>query len=151
MGRARKGLQDADCRRPNGDDFGIQMGSPPLMPNHAKITDEALLEEASRYTDYPPCSLFSLGKLDSSSSSTPSGQDGAIITTDGGFERGCVSEAVGVAGWGPLRVILVDRREAKISHLSGKAQGAIEEVIEDVSERVIQEVVEERDKAGDPS
>ena len=95
--------------------------------------------------------MFSLGKLDFSSSSTPSGQDGAIVTTNGGSERGCVSEAVGVAGWGPLRVILVDRREAKISHLSGKAQGAVEEVIEDVSERVIQEVVEERDKAGDPS
>ncbi|RVW89588.1 hypothetical protein CK203_036425 [Vitis vinifera] len=101
-----------------------------------------------QYTDYPPCSLFSLGKLDFSSSSTPSGQDGAIVTTDGGSEQGVFSEAVGVAGWGPLRVILVDRREAKISHLSGKAQGAVEEVIEDVSERVIQEVVEERDKAG---
>ena len=45
----------------------------------------------------------------------------------------------------------MDRREAKISHLSSKAQGVVEEVIEDVSERVIQEVVEERDKAGDPS
>ena len=95
--------------------------------------------------------MFSLGKLDFSSSSTPSGQDGAIVTTNGGSERGCVSEAVGVAGLGPLRVILADRREAEVSGLSSKAQGAVEEMIEDVSERAIQEVVEERDEAGDPS
>ena len=149
--RARGGLRDPNCGRPDGDDFGIQMGSPPPVPNHAEITDEALLEEASRYTDYPPCSLFSLGKLDFFSSSTPSGQDGAIVTTDGGSERGCVSKAVEVAGLGPLRVILADKREAEISRLSGKAQGAVEEVTEDVSKKVIQEVVEERDEAGDPS
>ena len=127
------------------------MGSPPPTPNHAEITDEALLEEAFRYTDYHLCSLFSLGKRDFSSSSTPSGWDGAIVTSDGGSKRGRVSEAVGVAGLGPLRVILVDGREAEVSGLSSKAQGAVEEMIEDVSERAIQEVVEERDEAGDPS
>ncbi|RVW73596.1 hypothetical protein CK203_056989 [Vitis vinifera] len=114
-----RGLQDVDCRRPNGDDFGIQMGSPPPMPNHADYR-RSFVGGGLQYTDYPPCSLFSLGKLDFSSSSTPSGQDGAIVTTDGGSERGCVSEAVG-------------------------AQGAVEEVIEDVSERECQR----RDSKGD--
>ena len=74
------------------------MGLHPSTPNHAKIIDEALLEEASRYIDYYPCSLFSLGKRDFSSSSTPSGRDGAIVTTDEGSEQGCVSEVVGAVG-----------------------------------------------------
>ncbi|KAL6318438.1 hypothetical protein AAG906_041204 [Vitis piasezkii] len=47
----------------------------------------ALMEEASRYTNYHPCSLFSLGKRDFSSS-TPS-RDGAIVTTDGDPNREC--------------------------------------------------------------
>ena len=68
------------------------------MLKHAEITDEALMEEASMYTNYHPCSLFSLGKRDFSSSSTPSGLDGAIVTTDEGSEQGCVSEVVGAVG-----------------------------------------------------
>ena len=91
------------------------------MLKHAEITDEALMEEASMYTNYHLCSLFSLGKRDFSSSSTPSGWDGAIVTTDGGSEQGCVSEVVGAAGLGPLRVIMVDEREVEVSGLLGKA------------------------------
>ncbi|RVW96161.1 hypothetical protein CK203_037782 [Vitis vinifera] len=105
--RAHRGLPDIDCGKPDGDDFGFQMGSSPPAPNHAKIIDEALMEEASKYI----------------------GRDGVIVITDGGSEWGCVSEAVGVAVLGPLRVILADRREAEVSGLSGKANGAIEEVI----------------------
>ena len=97
------------------------MGLHPSTPNHAKIIDEALLEEASRYIDYYPCSLFSLGKRDFSSSSTPSGQDGAIVTSNGGSERGCVSKAIGVAGLSPLKVILADEREAEVFGLLGRA------------------------------
>ena len=133
-----------------GDVFGFQMGSSPLAPNLTKITGEALMEEASRYTGYHPCSLFSSGKRDFSSSSTSPGQDGVIIIIDGGSERGCCSEAVGGADLGPLRVILADGKEAEVFGLSRRANGVVEEVIEDVLKRVIQEVVEERDEVGEP-
>ena len=62
--RAHRGLPDIDCGKPDGDDFGFQMGSSPPAPNHAKIIDEALMEEASKYIGYNFCSLFSLGKQD---------------------------------------------------------------------------------------
>ncbi|RVW94986.1 hypothetical protein CK203_040075 [Vitis vinifera] len=96
--RAREGLRDVDCGSLYGDVFGIQMGSSPLVPNLIEITNKALMEEAFKYTDYHPCSLFSLEKRDFSSSSTSSRRDGAIVFIDGGFEQGCVSEEVGVVG-----------------------------------------------------
>ena len=92
-----------------------------------------------------------MGKRDFSYFSTPSGRDGAIVITNEGLKRGCASEAVKVAGLGPLRVILVDGKEAEVSGLSGKARKAVEEVIKDVSKRAIQEIVEERDEAGGSS
>ena len=51
---------------------------------------------------------------------------------------------------GPIRVILADGREAEISDLAGRANGAFEEAIEGVSKRAFQEDVEERDKEGEP-
>ena len=146
--KACGGLHDTDCGKPDEDVFGIQMGSSPLAPNLTEITDEALMEEASRYTNHP-CSLFSLGKQDFSSSSNFSGQEGVIIITDGESERGCGSEAVSGADLGPIRVILADGRETEVFGLSGKANGVVEEVIEDVSEKAFQEVVEERDDVGE--
>ena len=148
--RAREGLRDVDCGSLYGDVFGIQMGSSPLVPNLIEITNKALMEEAFKYTDYHPCSLFSLEKRDFSSSSTSSRRDGAIVFIDGGFEQGCVSEEVGVVGLGPLRVILANGRETEVSGYSGKVIGVVDKVREDVSERAIQEVVEEMVKAGEP-
>ena len=88
--RACGGLRDAHFGRPDRDVFGIQMGSSSLVPNLTKITDKALMEEASRHTDHP-CSLFSLGKWDFSSSFTSFGRGGVIFVTNGGSERGCGS------------------------------------------------------------
>ena len=134
-----------DCRGPDGEVFGIQLGSFPPTLNFIEITDEALMEEAFRYTNYYPCSLFSFGKWDFSSSSTLSGRDGVIIATDGGSERGYGSKEVGGADLGPLRVILVDGREAEVCDLPIRANGDVDEVKEVGSERVFQEVVEEMD------
>ncbi|RVW24176.1 hypothetical protein CK203_087044 [Vitis vinifera] len=65
--------------------------SPPAL-NLTEITDEALMEEASRYTDCYTCSLFSLGKRDFSPSSTPSGRNGVSIATARDSNRGSGSE-----------------------------------------------------------
>ena len=56
--------------------FGSQLGSLHPAVNFSEITDKALMEEASRYSDQFSCSLFSLGKREISLSSTPSGRDG---------------------------------------------------------------------------
>ncbi|RVW54179.1 hypothetical protein CK203_090539 [Vitis vinifera] len=137
-----KGAKDERTRRGS---FCIQLGSFPPTLNFIEITDEALMEEAFRYTNYYPCSLFSFGKWDFSSSSTLSGRDGVIIATDGGSERGYGSKEVGGADLGPLRVILVDGREAEVCDLPIRANGDVDEVKEVGSERVFQEVVEEMD------
>ena len=58
-----------------GEMFGSQLGSLHPTFNLTVIIDEALMEEASRYSDQFSCSLFSSGKREISLSSTPSGQD----------------------------------------------------------------------------
>ena len=54
-------------------------------------------------------------------------------------DRGKSSEAVGGAVMGPLRMILVDGREAEVLDLAEKESRTVEEVLEGVSERVSQE------------
>ncbi|KAL6328097.1 hypothetical protein AAG906_033374 [Vitis piasezkii] len=126
------------------------LGSSPPALNLTEFTNEALVEEASKYIISYSRSLFSLGKRDFSSSSTIlSGWDGVIVATDGSCGWGCSSETIGRANLGPLRMILVDRRKAEVSGLAGMANGAIEEEIEDVSKRVFQEVMEERNATGE--
>ena len=147
--RASGGFQEVNCGRPDGEVFGFQLGSSPLALNITEFTDEALMEEASKYTVSYPWSLFSLGKPDFSSSSTLSGRDGVIVATNGGCGRDCSSETVGGADLGPLRMIS-DGREAEVSGLSGLANGTIEEEMEDASERVFQEVMEDRNEASEP-
>ncbi|RVW92068.1 hypothetical protein CK203_037069 [Vitis vinifera] len=97
------------ARKPDGDDFGLQMGLRPPMPHHAKITDEALMEEASR----------------------------ALITTGRGSNRGCVSEANRLAVLDPLRVILADGRKAEGFGFSSKKLWAVEDMTKDFSKRTI--------------
>ena len=58
--RACGGLHD--CGGPDKEVFGLQLGSSPPALNFTEITNEPLMEEASRYTDCHPCSWFSLGK-----------------------------------------------------------------------------------------
>ena len=51
-----------DCGRQDGEVFGSQLGSSPPALNFTEITNEALMEKASKYTNCFTCSLFSLGK-----------------------------------------------------------------------------------------
>ena len=132
-----------------GDLFGSQLRSLPPAVNLSKITDEALLEEASRYSDQIPHSLFSLGKWEISLSSTPSGWDGEGVAIARVSDRGRGSEAVGGVVMHPLRMILADGREAEVSDLAEKESGTVEEVSEGVSERVSQEDEEKRVEEGE--
>ena len=86
-----------------------------------------MIEEESRYTGSHSQSFFSLGKRDFSSSSSLSGRDGMFVATDGGCSRGYISEIVGGIDLGPLRMIMADGRETKVSGLSGLANGTVEE------------------------
>ncbi|RVW77098.1 hypothetical protein CK203_047781 [Vitis vinifera] len=132
-----------------GDLFGSQLRSLPPAVNLSKITDEALLEAASRYSDQIPHSLFSLGKWEISLSSTPSGWDEEGVAIARVSDQGRGSEAVGGAVMRPLRMILADGREAEVSDLAEKESGTVEEVSEGVSERVSQEDEEERVEEGE--
>ena len=149
-----KGVRACDgslcvCGEQEGDLFGSQLRSLPPAINLSKITDEALLEEASRHSDQIPHSLFSLGKWEISLSSTPSGQDGEGVAIARVSDRGSGLEVVGGAVMGPLRMILADGREAEVLDLAGRESRTFEEASEGVSERVSQEDEEERDEEGE--
>ena len=148
--RACRGCHDVDCGRPDGDVLGIQLGSSPPALNLTELTDEALMEEASKDTTSYPRALFLLGKWDFSSSSILSRRDGVIVATDGSRGRDCSLETVGGTDLDPLRMILADGREAEVSGFSGMANEVVEEEIKDVSERAFQEVMEEGNEAGEP-
>ena len=122
-----------------GELFGPQLGSLRPAFNLSVITDEALIKEASRYSNQISCSLFSLGKRKISLSSTPSGRDGEGVAIAKVSDRGSGSKVVGRAVMGPLRMILADGREAEVSDLAGKESRTSEEASEGVSERVSQE------------
>ena len=132
-----------------GEKFGSKLGSLHPAFNLTVITDEALMEEAFRYFDRFSCFLFSLGKREISLSSTPFGWDGKGVAIARVFDRGSGSEAVGGAVMGPLRMILADGREVKVSDLEGRESGTFEEALEGVSERVSQKDKEERDEEGE--
>ncbi|RVW28024.1 hypothetical protein CK203_111270 [Vitis vinifera] len=73
------------------------------------------MEEASRYTTPPLCSLFFLGKRDLSSSySTPSGLDGALAEGFGfsGKELGAVEEVIEVSSKREIQEALEEGEEA---------------------------------------
>ena len=68
-----------DYGEQEGEIFGSQLESSSPALNLTVITNEALMVEASRYTDHYTCSLFCLRKQDISLSSTPSGRDGVSV------------------------------------------------------------------------
>ena len=120
-----KGVRAPDGRRSGsgeqeGDLFGSKLGSPRPTINLLEITDEALLEEASRYSDQTSSPFLSLGKRDISLFSTPSGWDGEGVVMARASDRGTVSDDEGRAVMDPLRMILVDGREAEVSNLVGR-------------------------------
>ena len=129
--------------------FGSQLGLLHPTVNLTANTDGALLLEASRYSDQFSCSFFSLGKRETSLSSTPSGWDGEGVAIARVSDRGSGLEAVGGAVMGLLRMILADGREVKVSDLEGRESGTFEEALEGVSERVSQKDEEERDEEGE--
>ncbi|RVW29483.1 hypothetical protein CK203_093717 [Vitis vinifera] len=114
-GMSRCGLWETD-----GDVLGIQLGSSPPALNLTELTDEALMEEASKDTTSYPRALFLLGKWISL----------LLLFFLGG-----------------MGMILADGREAEVSGFSGMANEAVEEEIKDVSERAFQEVMEEGNEA----
>ena len=129
--------------------FGSQLGSLHPAVNFSEITDEALMEEASRYSDQFSCSLFSLGKREISLSSTPSGRDGEGVAIAKVSDQGRGPEAVEGAIMGPLRMILADEREAEVSDLAGRESGSSEEASKGVSGMFSQENEEERVEEGE--
>ena len=129
--------------------FGSKLGSPRPTINLSEITDEALLEEASRCSDQTSSPFLSLGKRDSSLFSTPSGWDGEGAVMVRVSDRGTISDDEGGAVMDPLRMILADGREAEVSDLVGRESGNTEELSVGALERVSQEDEEERGKEGD--
>ncbi|RVW67644.1 hypothetical protein CK203_063068 [Vitis vinifera] len=117
--------------------------------NFSEITDEALLEEASRYSDQTHSPFLSLGKRDISLFSTPSGWDGEGAVMVRVSDRGTASDDGGGAVMDPLRVILADGREEVVSNLVGRGSGNTEELSVGALERASQEDEEERGKEGD--
>ncbi|KAL6344353.1 hypothetical protein AAG906_037938 [Vitis piasezkii] len=120
------------------DFLGFQLGSSPPALNLTEFIDEALMKETSKYIISYSRALLSLGKPDFSSSTTLSGWDGVIVTTDGSC-----------AELGHLRMILADGRETEVSGMLGMANGVVKKEITDVSEKVFKEVLEEGNEMGE--
>ena len=131
-----------------GEKFGSKLGSLHSTFNLTVITDEALMEEAFRYFDRFSCSLFSLGKREISLSSTPFGRDRKGVAIARVSDQGSGSKAVRGTVMGPLRMILADGREVKVSDLEGRESGTFEEALEGVSERVSQRMRKRGTKRG---
>ena len=148
-----KGVRAPDGRRSGGgeqeeDLFGSKLGSPRPAVNLSEITNEALLEEVSRYSDQTSSPFLSLGKRDISLFSTPSGWDGEGAVMARASDRGTVSDDEGGAVMDPLRMILADGREVEVSNLVGREPRNTEVVSVGVLERVSHEDKEKRGKEG---
>lgn len=149
-----KGVRAPDGRRSGGgeqegDLFGSKLGSSRPAVNSSEITDEALLEEASRYSVQTFSPLSSLGKRDISLFSTPSGWDGKGVVMARNSDRGIASDDEGGVVMDPLRMILADGREAEVSEMVGREVGNTEELSVGALGRVSHEDKEERGKEGE--
>ena len=89
-----------------------------------------------------------MGKRVLSSSFSLSGLDEFFDATERGYNRSCGSEIAGGLELGPLRMILVDGREAEVSGVSGLANERTEEGTKVVLDRAPQEMMEEGDEGG---
>ena len=103
------------------------MGSRSPAVNLTVFTNEALMEEASRYSDQSSRSLSSLGKRDISLSSTPSGRNGESVARTVVIIQSSSSVEVGGAVMGPLRMIWADGREAEVLDSASREVGAFGE------------------------
>ena len=133
-----------------GEMVGAQMGSRSPAVNLTVFTNEALMEEASRYSDQSSCSLSSLGKRDISLSSTPSGRNGESVARTGVIIQSSSSVEAGGAVMGPLRMIWADGREAEVLDSAGREVGAFGEKTEGDTNRTIHEDMEEREEEEEP-
>ena len=79
--------------------FGSQLGLLHPTVNLTANADGALLLEASRYSDQFSCSLFSLGKRETSLSYTSSGRDGEGVAIARVSDQGSGLEAVRELLW----------------------------------------------------
>ena len=101
------------------------------------------MEEASRYTVPPLCSLFFLGEVGSFFFFYSFWPEWGNCHHWRGSDWDCVSEVNRLAVLDPLRVILAD-----VFGFLCKDLGVDEEVIDDLLERTIQKVLEEGEEAG---
>ena len=129
-----------------GEMIGSQMGLRSPAVNLTEFTNEALLEEASRYSDQSSRSLSFLGKREMSLSSTPSGRDGESVAMAGVFNQSSCSDEVGGAIMGPLRMIWADGREAEVLEIAGREAGVFGEKSEGVTDRTIHEDMEREEE-----
>ena len=120
-----------------------------LLPSRSTLTDEALLDEASRYPVYHNHSLFSLGLRGVSSSTPFLGPDEALLVSEGA-SSGSEGSMAGAMDWDPLRVVptedflvLDGRKEAPWG--SDGSVGATELVIVLVGSRFARPIVERTD------
>ncbi|RVW54310.1 hypothetical protein CK203_068498 [Vitis vinifera] len=133
-----------------GEMIGSQMGSRSPAVNITELTNEALREEASRYSDlfYRPLSV--LEKPKKSLSSTPSVRRGESAVMAGVINHSSSSDEVGGEVMGPLRMIWADGREAEVLEIAGMEAGVFGEKSEGVTDRTIHEDMEEREEEEEP-
>ncbi|XP_034696057.1 uncharacterized protein LOC117922136 [Vitis riparia] len=133
-----------------GEMIGSQMGSRSPAVNVTEFTNEALLEEASRYSDQSFRSLSFLGKREISLSSTLSGRDGESAAMAGVFIQSSISAEIGGAVMGPLRMIWADGREAEVLEITGREAGVFGEKPKGGTDRILLEDMEEREEEEEP-
>ena len=93
--RACEGCREEIWGCPDEADLELQQALSPPTPKTRRLTDKALMEEASKYIGSLSRPFFSLGKRVLSSSSSISRLDGLFDATEEGCNRGCGSEIAG--------------------------------------------------------
>ena len=123
--RAREACREEAYGWLDGVLVGAFQGSSFPGCNFKELTDEALKEEAARYTSSCPRDVFSFGERVLYSSSSRSGWDGMIVDPVGGSDFGGI-------GMDPLRMIMADGREAEVLGSPGMALGTVGKEVEKV-------------------
>ena len=137
--RAREACREEVDGWTDGVLVGASQGSSFPGCNFKELTDEALKEEAARYTSSCPRDVFSFGERVLYSSSSRSGWDGMIVDPVGGSDFGGID-------MDPLRMIMADGREAEVLGSSGMALGTVGKEAEKV---VGWDITEERNEGGE--
>ncbi|RVX05984.1 hypothetical protein CK203_018664 [Vitis vinifera] len=137
--RAREACREEVDGWTDGVLVGASQGSSFPGCNFKELTDEALKEEAARYTSSCTRDVFSFGERDLYSSSSRSGWDGMMVDPVGGSDFGGID-------MDPLRMIMADGREAEVLGSSGMALGTVGKEAEKV---VGWDITEERNEGGE--